>query len=271
MADNKLNAVVQKRIEVAPGLIILRVEPVGWELPEFKAGQYAVLGLPGSAGRTELSDPEEKIPDAEKIIKRPYSIASSSMEKKYLELYVTLIRSGVLTPRLFNLKEGDKVFMSDRYKGLFTLDHVPEEANIVMVSTGTGIAPYMSMIRTEYKVRPNRRFALLHGARHSWDLGYRAELTTLDYYFKNFVYRPTISRPDEEKEGWTGHAGYVQDLWRKNTAEAEWGFKPTPDDTHIFLCGAPAMVEEMVELLTDGGYREHKKKAPGQIHVERFW
>jgi len=271
MADSSLNAVVQKRIEIAPGLIILRVEPAGWELPEFKAGQYAVLGLPGSARRTELSDPEEKIPDADKIIKRPYSIASSSMEKRYLELYITLIRSGILTPRLFDLKEGDEVFMSDRYKGLFTLDQVPEEANIVMVSTGTGIAPYMSMIRTEYKIRPNRRFALIHGARHSWDLGYRAELSTLDYYFDGFVYRPTISRPDDEKEGWTGHTGYVQDLWRKTASDGEFGFAPTPDDTHIFLCGAPAMVEEMVELLTDSGYREHKKKAPGQIHVERFW
>ena len=271
MSDSNLNATVEKRIEIAPGLIILRVTPIGWELPDFEPGQYAVLGLPGMARRVDLSDPEQKEPPPDKIIKRPYSIASSSKDKEYLELYITLIRSGTLTPRLFDLKEGDAVFLSEKFKGVFTLQQVPEEANIAMVATGTGIAPYMSMIRTEFKVRPDRRFALLHGARHSWDLGYRAELETLDYYFNGFVYVPTLSRPADEKEGWTGQAGYVQDIWKKGVLAAEWNFTPKPADTHIFLCGAPAMLEEMVEILSSDGYKEHKKKEPGEIHVERFW
>lgn len=269
--EEGLNASVLKYIEVAPGLIILQVEPDRWDIPPFEPGQYAVIGLPGSAPRAALSDPEEPTPPPDKLIKRPYSIASSSLEKKYLELYITLIRSGSLTPRIFALKAGDRLFMSEKIKGMFTLKDVPKEANLVMVATGTGVAPYMSMIRTELMENPERRFALFHGARHSWDLGYRAELATLDYYHKNFAYIPVVSRPGDEKEGWTGAGGYVQEQWGKGALERSWGFKPTPADTHVFLCGAPAMLEAMVQTLANEGFKEHKKKEPGQVHLERFW
>jgi len=269
--ENQLNAVILKRVEIAPGLIILSVRPDGWELPDFEPGQYAVLGLTGSAKRVELSDPEAEALPSDKLVKRAYSIASSSKERDYVELYITLIRSGSLTPRIFALKEGDGVFLAEKFKGVFTLQQVPEQSNIVMIATGTGIAPYMSMIRTEFKERPQRRVAVFHGARHSWDLGYRAELSTLAYYFKNFAYLPIISQPDGEKEGWTGATGHVQDLWRKKPIEPRWGFQPKPDDTHIFICGAPAMAEETAQILSSEGFKEHKKKEPGQVHLERFW
>ena len=271
MADDNLNAVVHRVITVAPGLIILQVKPDDWETPDFEPGQYGVLGLPGSARRHELSDVEETAPDPDKLIKRAYSIASSSKEKQYVELYITLIRSGALTPRIFALKAGERIFLGQKFKGVFRLDHAPEEANLVMVATGTGVAPYMSMIRSEFTTHPDRRFALLHGARHSWDLGYRGELETLDHYFDNFTYAPTISRPDEERDGWSGHVGYVQELWKKGVAQEACGCDLTPENTHIFLCGAPNMVEELVTLLASQGFKEHKKKAPGQVHVERFW
>jgi ferredoxin--NADP+ reductase len=271
MEENQLNAVVLKRVEVAPGLIVLRVRPTGWELPDFEPGQYAVLALPGSARRAELSDPEEEAPPPDKLIKRAYSIASSSKEKDFVELYITLIRSGSLTPRIFALKEGDGISLGEKFKGMFTLQQVPETSNIVMIATGTGIAPYMSMLRTEFKLRPGRRFAVFHGARHSWDLGYRAELSTIAYYSESFAYLPSVSRPDAETDGWAGHTGYVQDLWRKKPLESRWGVQPTPDNTHIFLCGAPAMVETMSQILLSEGFKEHKKKEPGQVHIERFW
>lgn len=271
MSDNELNAVVVKRIEMAPGLMILRVRTDGWDMPKFKPGQYAVLAMPGSSDRVELSDPEEKPADPDKLIKRAYSIASSSKQNEYLELYITLIRSGELTPRLFALKEGDKVFLAPKFKGVFTIDKAPEEANLVLIATGTGIAPYVSMVRTVFTGDNNRKFAILHGARHSWDLGYRSELSTLAAQSDNFTYIPTISKPEAEKTGWTANTGRVQSLWSDRAIEAEGGFAPDPADTHIFLCGAPAMIEDMVTLLSGEGYKEHKKKDPGQVHVERFW
>ncbi len=265
------NAVVTQHVEVSPGLMILRVVPDGWELPDFTPGQFAVLGLPGSAPRHPISDPEETAPQGAKLIKRAYSIASSSVAKEYMEFYVALVPSGELTPRLFHLAPGDRVWLSQRATGMFTLDDVPAGQNVVFIGTGTGLAPYMSMLRTNLTCGSSEQLAVLHGARHSWDLGYRSELMTLQRMCSNFTYVPSISRPAEEHAPWHGESGYVQDLWTSGLLEQAWGFRPTPADTHVFLCGNPSMVDAAVEALSAEGFREHSRRAAGQVHVERYW
>ena len=194
--DQELNAVVLQRIEVAPGLIILRLAPEGWELPEFESGQFAVIGLPGAAPRYQFSDPDKER-DPDKLIRRAYSVASSSQDKQYLELYVALVRSGALTPRLFALNPGDRLWLGKKISGQFTLDSVPEACHLALVATGTGLAPYMSMLRGRLLCEPDRKVAVLLGARHSWDLGYRAELITMERLCPGFRYLPVISRPAE--------------------------------------------------------------------------
>jgi ferredoxin--NADP+ reductase len=269
--SEKLNAVVSQRIEVSPGLLIMRVVPEGWALPEFTAGQYTVLGLPGSAPRHVVSDEEESPRDPARLIKRAYSIASSSLPKEFMEFYISMLPSGALSPRLFALNQGDRVWLSRKATGLFTLEQVPADRNVVLISTGTGLAPYMSMLRTRLTSGQMVHFAVLHGARHSWDLGYRAELMTLNRMSPMFTYLPSISRPDEETASWAGETGYVQDLWTDRRLSASWGFEPTPDNTHIFLCGNPSMIETMLQILAGEGYEEHTRRSPGQIHVEKYW
>ena len=105
----ELNAVVTQKIEVAPDLIVLQVTPQKWELPEFEAGQFAVLGLPPQAPRAIWSDQEDEITNPDRLIRRAYSIASSSVVREYMEFYVTMVRSGALTPRLFALEIGDPI------------------------------------------------------------------------------------------------------------------------------------------------------------------
>ncbi|VAX22425.1 Ferredoxin--NADP(+) reductase [hydrothermal vent metagenome] len=271
MSNDECNAVVIQRVEVSPGLMIMRVRPNSGELADFKPGQFGVLGLPGSAPRFEVSDPEDELPNPDKLIKRAYSVASSSVSKEYIEFYISIVRSGALTPRLFALGAGDKLFMAPKFKGVFTIENAPETANIVMISTGTGLAPYMSFIRTKLpKSSKERRFAIIHGARHSWDLGYRSELITLSNVCSNFTYIPSVSRPNEEHVEWTGVAGYVQDVWKSGVVEKVWGFAPTPENSHIFLCGNPAMVEAALSLVEGAGFREHKKKEPGEVHLEKW-
>lgn len=270
MAEDQTNAEVIHRSELTPELAVFRVRPEGWELPDFTPGQFAVLGLPDNAPRIEGADADEDEPTG-KLIKRAYSISSSSKQKEYVEFFVALVRSGALTPRIFALKEGDGLFLSKKFSGMFTLDMVPAEANIILAATGTGVAPYMSMIRSLFSASTKRRFALLHGARHSWDLGYRQELSTLSYERPNFAYLPVISRVNDEKTPWIGTVGYVQDLWRNQSIKAVSGFVPTPADTHIFICGNPSMVEDMAQMVKDDGYVEQTKDAPGQVHVERYW
>ncbi len=268
---NQSNAILVQSIEVSPGLRILRIVPDGWELPDFVPGQFAVLGLPGLAKRCDVCDPEEAAPDHQKLIKRAYSVASSSVSKEYLELYIVLVPSGALTPRLFALTPGERLWLAPKITGMFTLEEVPADRHIILISTGTGLAPYISMLRTRLTCGDVRHFAVLHGARHSWDLGYRSELMTLNRMCPNFAYRSVISRPREESAPWGGATGYIQDLWKSRPLEGNGNFGPTPDNTHIFVCGNPDMIENMVEILETEGYREHTKKEPGQIHVERYW
>lgn len=271
MPEPALNAVVTLRTEISPWLIILRVAPDGWSLPAFQPGQFAVLGLPGSAPRCSLAVSEETPADPQKLIRRAYSVASSSLLSEYMEFYVALVTSGALTPRLFELNIGDRVWLGPKVTGMFTFDQVPEDKNVVMIATGTGLAPYMSMLTTHLNCGDARRFAVLHGARHSWDLGYRSELMTLVHLCKNFTYSPIISRPADEPIPWTGATGYVQDLWKGNVISDAWGFRPTPEDTHVFLCGSPAMIEDSIALLSTEGFAEQTRKTPGQIHVEHYW
>jgi ferredoxin--NADP+ reductase len=271
MSTTDLNAVVAHRLEVSPGLMVLRVVPDGWDLPTFRPGQFAVLGLPAEARRCEMSDEEESEPRSGRLIRRAYSIASSSRQDEYLEFYITLVRSGSLTPRLFALDEGERVWLGSKITGTFTLDQAPEDTDVVMVATGTGLAPYMSMLRTGPAGWARRRFAVLLGARHSWDLGYHGELATMHRLCGNFHYEPVISRPAEEPVPWTGHAGYVQDAWRSGLLAHAWGEAPTPDTTSVFLCGNPAMIDDMLVLLAAQGFRRHTRSDPGQVFVEKYW
>ena len=266
-----LNAALTLREEYAPGLVVLRIAPVGWPLPAFTPGQFATIGLPASAPRVGGSDPEDSALDPGRFIRRAYSIASSSKEREYLELFVTLVTSGELTPRLLAMKPGDRLWLGPKITGQFTLKDIPAEKNLVMIATGTGLAPYMSMLRTEVSPPDGRRVALLLGARHSWDLGYSRELFTMQREFSRLTVLRVVSRPKEEKSPWTGLVGHVQSLWTGGALEQAWGKKPTPEDTHVLLCGNPAMIEDMTKVLVAEGFRAHERGAPGQIHVEKYW
>lgn len=270
MSDG-LNARVTQRVDVSPSLMILRVVPDGWDIPPFIPGQFAVLGLPGSAPRCPLSDAEEHPAEPHQLIKRAYSIASSSVAHEHLEFYIALVRSGHLTPRLFALDVGRRVYLGPQISGMFTFDHLPDEAHLVLAATGTGVAPYLSMLRSQLNLDAPRRIAVLLGARHSWDIGYRSELTALQRVWSKFSFLPTISHPDEEPFVWSGATGTIQDLWNGGALARAWGFRPGPDNSHVFLCGHPAMVDGMTRQLVSEGFRVDSPASPGQIHGERYW
>ena len=273
MASIEYNAKVIGKMEFAPGNFVLRVAPLDGDLPEFIPGQYGVLGLNGEAERSPMSDKEFPSADPKKLIRRAYSIASSSMSREYAEFYISLVRSGALTPRLYNLNIGDSVWMGKRFVGMFTLEDIPTNSNIILIATGTGLAPYMSMLRTlvmnEESI--NKKIAVIHGAKHSWDLGYQAELQTLERMSSNFLYIPVISSPEEEQIIWGGATGFVEDVWKSNVIKDSWGVHPTLNDTHIYLCGNPLMIDSAMGFLGAEKFTKHTKKEPGQIHMEEFW
>ncbi len=306
------NATVSSRVEVAPGLVIMRIVPD--KLPfEFKAGQYVVLGMKASEPRVGESEPEAPMvlataavqspragavaadvaaviagtaesqaavdaqaaaaaraaADPDRMIRRAYSIASESRADEYVEFYLTLVMSGELTPRLFNLKVKDRLYVGPKAVGVFTLDKAPGK-HLLMIGTGTGLAPYMSMLRSELECNGPRTFVVVHGARYSWDLGYRTELTGLARHCANFRYIPVITRPSEDVT-WRGRSGYLQNLIASGAVEEETGLALTPDNFDIFMCGNPGMIESIIGWAEARGFTRDKGHDIGTLHTEEYW
>lgn len=262
------NATMIAREEFAPGFCVIRVKPDA-PLFEFRPGQFAVLGLLGSSPRCAFADPEEESAPEDRLIRRAYSIASSSRVREYVEFFLLLVRSGQLTPRLFALGAGDRLWLGPRATGVFTLDGVPEDRDILLVSTGTGLAPHMSMIRSLHRCNVGRRFAVVQGARYSWDLGYRAELEALDHGCGTLVYLPTITQANRDAN-WHGHVGRVQTILEDGSLVAKLGRAPDPARDHVFLCGNPEMVETLQAVFESRGFALRGPAAEGTLHVERF-
>lgn len=269
--QQELNATITKRSEINHGLLVIQVKP-DFPLQAFTAGQYAVLGLPGSAPRVDIADPEQPpIGDDKKdtLIRRAYSITSSSLQGEYLEFYVALVHSGALTPRLFALKEGDRLFLGKKIVGMFTLTDVPKGNDVLLIATGTGLAPYVSMLRSSYAFQ-SRTTVVIHGARTSWDLGYRNQLQALAAQWPNLHYLPVIDDTERDPE-WSGKVGFVESFFEDGTVERLLGDRLAPKQLSVFLCGNPLMIESMMTRLGGLGFTKHSKKSPGSIFVEEYW
>jgi ferredoxin--NADP+ reductase len=204
------------------------------------------------------------------MIRRAYSISSASVERAYLEFYLALVTSGELTPRLFALPHGSRLFLGPKASGFFTLDRVAPGKAVILVATGTGLAPYVSMLRTLLINETKRKFVVLHGARCSWDLGYRAELESLARLRPNFTYIPAITRPEQDPH-FRGYAGRIQKLIAEGLVEKLSDVRLDPAQTDVFLCGNPDMIEQVKSLLLARGFAADHGKQIGTVHVEEYW
>ena len=243
MDDKHYRARITKRADFAPDLWMIRVDP-GADFP-FIPGQYATLGVEKDARRLE----------------RPYSIASSPYEKE-LEFFFELVPEGQTTPPLYDLQPGDEVLLRKSAKGRFTLDTTqPGRTHHLMLSTVTGIAPFVSFARTLFKDWKEGRFAgdhelfLLSGASRSWEFGYRDELERIASEAPWLTCVFTVSRPWEDDD-WKGETGRVDDLIRKYADRWEC----TSGNSIAYLCGHPEMVEHGKGILKRAGFQKENMK-----------
>ncbi|MCA9395549.1 MAG: ferredoxin--NADP reductase, partial [Candidatus Omnitrophica bacterium] len=259
--------------QLTEDLFILRIRPLEGDVKPFLSGQYCVVGLSPEAPRCKQAVPEEKASDPDKLIRRAYSISSKEQGGDWLELYIALVKHGALTPRLDALERGDKLWLGPKITGHFTAtpDDLQGCKYLILVATGTGLAPYISMLRSGILNRFEGKVCVMHGVRNARDLGYRSELELLQVSNPNFLYLPTLSRTYDELVPWSGEAGHVQEHWKAKKIHAAWNADMSPANTHFFLCGNPAMIQAMTETLVEEGYTEHSKTNPGQIHVEKYW
>ena len=263
--SQKYNATVTSKILITPDLMVLRTR-TDEDREAFSAGQYTSIGLLASEQRSANSVvPIESIPPDEMII-RPYSIASANHDVRNFEFYISQVKSGQLTPRLFGLEAGSRMWVDDKILGIFTLADIPPGKNIVMIATGTGLAPYISFLRSYVNLHRDINMAVIHGAAYQWDLGYFSELSFIASAFANFHYLPTLLKADDS---WQGLRGYIQEHLSSDLLPS-LGIGLRPEETHFFLCGNPRMIECVTDLLAPSGYTRHTSSRPGALHVEEY-
>ena len=224
------------RTDVANDLWTIRVAPT---FPiSFTAGQFATLAVEHEGERHE----------------RAYSIVSSPYESE-LEFFLELVPNGELTPLLHELRTGDMLWMRKSCKGRFTLDLKSGRRRHLLLATVTGIAPYVSFVRTLYRdwkqgsLPAPIELYILHGASRSWEFAYREELERIAAEVPWLKYVPTVSRPWEDPL-WKGETGRVDDLIRKYADLWEC----VPGEASGYLCGHPQMIENGLEILKRRGF-----------------
>ena len=262
------NATIERIESVADGLSIFFIRPDA-PIPGRQPGHYVSIGLVG--------------PDGKKLIRRPYSLSQSlgpAIDPDLLELLIIRVPEGDLTPILFEQGEGDRLFVKPKMVGTYLLPELHPEMTIILTSTGTGVAPHMTMLET--CVKTCKQVVMMECVRYGAELAYADQIRGFQETHPNLVYISLVTR-----EG--GPKRYIQDYFRDGILAKEHGVAITPENTHVFACGNPAMIgipkEDrktghlryetpggLVEILTTQyGLGIHKARQPGQIHFEKYW
>lgn len=234
---------------------------------DFEPGQYTTLGL---IQRDENGAPVigRRGP---KLLRRAYSIASAPSATDAVTFYIVRVDDGALTPGLWQLQDGDRVFMDAKAKGTFTLKDVPRGVDMVFVGTGTGLAPFVSMIHQYRHDPPWRKLVLFDGVRLAEDLGYLQEMTELAANDPTITYVPCVTR-EPVGTSYDGPRGRVTEFLAPERFPEIAGFEMNAESCHVFLCGNPAMIEQVEDDLTDRGFTARDRKNPeGNLHFEKYW
>ena len=268
------NATLTDRQNINDELCIVRISPDSEQVPLFEPGQFITLGLPKDPTDVPANAPsrgDTDKPQRPRLVRRAFSIASSALVRDHIELYLVLVKEGRFTPMLWALRTpGGRVWMDNQAKGTFTLEGVPEGKDLVMVATGTGLAPFMSMLRTYRGTGMWRRYVIIHGVRLASDLGYHQELEQISREDPSVIYLPTVTR-EPQGSSWTGLRGRVQSVLAPDTYLPHVGAPLDPRDCHVFLCGNPEMITSAEETLMGRGFLLQTKDRPGNLHFERYW
>jgi len=291
----KYNAEVVSVREVGEGLRIFKVKP-DFSIDSWKAGQYSTLGLDGSEARVSGAQKEElaKV-KLKKVQERAYSISSPIFEGDYeladhneldyLEFYISLVKTGhkeyppYLTPRLFMLGKGDRVRLGKEISGNYTLGNVDKFDNIILISTGTGLAPHNTMLSQLLRDGHEGKIIIVESNRYEYEFGYNDQLQEISESYSNVFHERMVT---SEREDY-----YIENLFSDNVLEDKYDFKIKPEDTKVYLCGSPRMIgapkvvngkevfadkSGMVFLLQSRyGLETNCEDDNGHINFEKYW
>ena len=221
----------------------------------FQNGQFAMIGLEVD-GRPLL---------------RAYSMASANHEEE-LEFFSIKVQDGPLTSRLQHLRVGDSILVKGKPTGTLVLDNLTPGRHLYLMATGTGLAPFLSIIKDPETYERYDKVVLVHGCRQVAELAYdrliTQDLPKHDYLgelvSEKLIYYPTVTREPFRNRG------RLTDLIISNTLFSDLGVEPlVPAHDRVMLCGSPAMLRDLVAILRERGFAEGNHSEPGQYVVEK--
>jgi ferredoxin--NADP+ reductase len=210
----------------------------------FENGEFVTLGLKREG----------------KLVARAYSIVSTA-DRDHLEFLSIHVPDGPLTSQLAHIRPGDHVWVNSKATGSLTLNHVLPGRTLYMLATGTGLAPFMSLIRDPELYARYESVVLVHSVRTVAELAYRDEIESLDN--PQLYYVPTVTRepfPTPERGG---------ELFRSGALSQRLGLPtPDPEQDRVMICGNPAMTRELTHYLKDSGWTLTNHRGIGNFTTE---
>lgn len=225
----------------------------------YVAGQYARLGLR----------------DARGLIWRAFSMTSAPRDD-FLEFYGVIVPGGLFTTMLDRIEPGDGILVEKERYGFMTVDRFTDGEDLWMLSTGTGIGPYISMLRDTEIWEKFRNLILVHSVRHATEFAYRTELQALrdqppaGAKASLRIIRATTRDPVPAADPDQLH-GRITHLLDNGELERKAGMPLTAEKSRIMMCGNPAMIEEVRHIFHRRGLRPVRRATPGQFVTENYW
>ncbi len=207
----------------------------------------------------------------DKPLLRAYSIVSPNYEE-HLEFLSIKVQEGPLTSRLQHIQVGDKIIVGKKPTGTLLIDYLVPGKRLYMLSTGTGMAPFLSVLRDPDTYEKFEEVILVHGVREVDELAYREYLTSElpqheflgEMIQKQFKYYPTVTREAFENQG------RITDLMESGKLFADLGLpRINPEEDRVMICGSPGMLRDLKEMLEKGNFKEGSTTTPGDFVIER--
>ncbi len=222
----------------------------------FKNGHFIMIGLPQENGRPLM---------------RAYSIASANYEEE-LEFFSIKVPDGPLTSKLQKIKPGDEIIMSRKPTGTLVLDHLLPGRHLYLISTGTGLAPFMSIIKDPETYEQYDKVILTHGVRQVSELAYQkliSEELPGNEFFGEFVKDKLIYYPTVTREPYVNR-GRITDLMTSGKLFSDIGLpNMDPEVDRFMVCGSPSMLKDTCAILDERGFKEARHGDLGHYVIER--
>jgi ferredoxin--NADP+ reductase len=221
------------------------------EIGAFEPGQWTKLALPVAG----------------EFVARPYSFVNAPKERPH-EFFYNTVPEGHLSPRLARLEPMDVVFLAPAASGLFTLAEVPDAEVLWLIATGTGLGPYLSMLRSDALWDRFRKVVLVRAVRRAADLAYRDVVEAVAARHRDRFRAVSFVSREQHAGALTGR---IPEAIGDERLEHAAGVPLAPQTSQVMLCGNPDMVMDATDALKARGLKRHRHRDPGHVAVEPYW